>query len=76
MQAIILAGGKGTRLGALTQEMPKPMIEIAGKPILEHQILLCKRYGITQFIFIVNHLHASISSYFGKGEKWGITIDY
>ncbi len=76
MQAIILAGGKGTRLGALTHEVPKPMIEIAGKPILEHQVLLCKRYGITEFIFIVNHLHASISSYFGKGEKWGVSIDY
>jgi histidinol-phosphate phosphatase family protein len=76
LQAIILAGGKGTRLGALTQEIPKPMIEIAGQPILAHQVLLCKRYGITQFIFIVNHLHESIAAYFGNGEKWGVTIDY
>ena len=76
MQAIILAGGKGTRLGALTKEIPKPMIEIAGKPILEHQLLLCKRYGITEFIFIVNHFHESISAYFAHGEKWNVSIEY
>ncbi len=76
LQAIILAGGKGTRLGTLTKDIPKPMIEIAGKPILLHQIELCKRYGIKQFHFIVNHFYQQIKNYFGDGSAFGVEIKY
>lgn len=76
MIAVILAGGKGTRLGELTRDIPKPMIEIAGKPILLHQIELCKRYGVHTFYFIVNHLYEPIKAYFGDGTALGIQIHY
>jgi NDP-sugar pyrophosphorylase family protein len=76
LQAVILAGGKGTRLGTLTKDIPKPMIEVAGKPILLHQIELCKRYGITKIQLIVNHLYESIQDYFGDGSKFGVEINY
>ena len=52
MQLVIIAGGKGTRLGL--KDIPKPMVKIAGKPLLEHQILFAKRYGINE-IFIFQH---------------------
>lgn len=76
MQAVILAGGKGTRLGNLTKDIPKPMIEVAEMPILLHQIGLCKRYGITKIHLIVNHFYQSIQDYFGNGAAWGVEIDY
>ncbi len=62
-QAIIQAGGKGTRLGHLTKEIPKPMVEVAGIPVLEHQLQWCYRSGITEVIIIVNHLGEHIRAF-------------
>lgn len=76
MQAIILAGGKGTRLKELTAEIPKPMIPIGGKPIVEHQIELLKRYHIDKIKIIVNHLKNPLINHLGNGEKWGVNITY
>lgn len=76
MQAVILAGGKGTRLKHLTKTIPKPMIPIGGKPLLEHQVLLCKEYGIEEVIILVNHLKEEIISHFGEGEAFGLSISY
>jgi histidinol-phosphate phosphatase family protein len=76
MKAIILAGGKGTRLGDLTKDVPKPMVLVADKPVLHHQVDLLKKYGITDILFIVNHLKDSIVDYFGDGKKWGVKISY
>lgn len=74
MKAVIIAGGKGTRLG-LT-DLPKPMVPVVGKPLLEHQILLLKRYGITDVIFLTGHLSEKIEEYFEDGSSWEMNISY
>ena len=74
MKAVIIAGGKGTRLG-LT-DLPKPMVPLAGKPLLEHQLLLLKEYGIKEVIFLTGHLSEKIEEYFGDGQKWGMKLTY
>ncbi len=76
MKAVILAGGKGTRMGDYTKEIPKPMLKIGGAPILEHQVNLLKRYGITDIFILVNYLKDSIIEYFGTGKKQGSCIQY
>ena len=74
MKAVIVAGGKGKRLGSLTAELPKPMICVAGKPLLEHQVDLLRRYGITDIHILTGHLGPAIEDYFGNGESFGVTI--
>lgn len=74
--AIILAGGKGTRLSKVSKDIPKPMMPILGKPIVEYQLELLKKHGFDTIWFVVNHMHEQISSYFGDGTKWGININY
>lgn len=76
MKAVLLAGGKGTRMGDLTKEIAKPMLKVGGKPLLEHQINLLKRYHINDIIILVNHLKDGIISYFGDGSNWGVQITY
>lgn len=76
MKAIIVAGGKGERLRPLTNTLPKPMLEVAGKPILEHTINLLKNYGINDFIISVCYLSEKIKEYFGNGKKFDINIKY
>ena len=70
----IIAGGKGTRLGL--KGIPKPMVTIAGKPILEHQINLAKRYGINDIYILSGHLSEVIVDYFGNGERFGVKITH
>ena len=74
MQTVIIAGGKGTRLGL--KDIPKPMVEIDGKPLLEHQIELAKRYGSEEFFILSGHLAHVIEDYFGDGTKWGVKIHH
>ena len=76
MKAIILAAGKGKRLGNLIKETPKPMINILGKPVLEHNIELCKRFGITDIIINIHHLGHVIKDYFEDGTNLGVNIRY
>jgi mannose-1-phosphate guanylyltransferase / phosphomannomutase len=76
MQLVILAGGKGTRMGDLTRLVPKPMVRLAGKPILEHQIELARRYGCTDVILLTGHLGEVVESHFGDGSDWGVSIRY
>lgn len=77
MKAYILAGGKGTRLSTLTKdEIPKPMMKIAGKPILEHTIEKLKNNGILDIIISVGYLHEKIIEYFSDGRKFGVNIRY
>lgn len=76
MTAVILAGGKGTRIASVRSDIPKPMLELAGKPVLEHQILQLKENGIYDIILIVGHLGQCIVDYFQNGEKWGVSISY
>lgn len=74
MQLVILSGGKGTRLGL--KDIPKPMISMAGKPLLERQIELAKNYGIDEVFILSGHLAHVISDYFGDGSKWGMRIHH
>jgi len=74
MQLVIIAGGKGTRLGL--SDIPKPMVPIAGKPLLERQILLAKEYGLEEIYILSGHLSEVIVDYFGDGSKWAVKITH
>lgn len=76
MKAIILAAGKGERLKSVLNNLPKPMINIENKPILEHNINLCKKYNITDIYINLHHLPHTIMKYFGDGKKFGVNIKY
>lgn len=76
MQAAILAGGLGTRLGHMTQTTPKPMVLVNGKPFLEHEIGLLKRSGIGDFVLCVGHFGEKVEDYFGDGGKLGVRVTY
>ncbi|MBN1483526.1 MAG: nucleotidyltransferase family protein [Chloroflexia bacterium] len=76
MQAVILAGGMGTRLRQVVQDRPKPMAKVAGKPFLEYQFDLLRRHGIRELILCVGYLGEQIVDYFGDGRRWDIRIDY
>ncbi|MBS1486947.1 MAG: HAD-IIIA family hydrolase [Bacteroidetes bacterium] len=76
VQAVILAGGQGTRIRSVDAGTPKSMLPIGGKPLLQHQIEWLKSYGIKEVILLVNHLKEPIISFFQNGEKWGIGISY
>lgn len=76
MHVVIMAGGKGTRIASVASDIPKPMIPVCGKPILEHEIECLKGQGLTEIIIIVGHLGQVITDYFGDGSKYGVTIDY
>lgn len=73
---VFMAGGKGTRLRPYTENCPKPMLPIAGKPILEILLEQCKESGFSNFLFSVNYLKEQIIDYFQDGSKWGVSIDY
>ena len=77
MQAVIMAGGKGTRLRALTNdEIPKPMVQVSGKPILQHQIEQLREQGVSDIILVVGYLGEVIESYFRDGSAFGVRIRY
>ncbi|PJZ70292.1 nucleotidyl transferase [Leptospira perolatii] len=73
---IIMAGGKGTRLLPHTENCPKPLLPVAGKPMLEHVITRAKLEGFHHFLIAVHYLGHMIEEYFGDGEKWGVKIEY
>lgn len=74
--ALILAGGEGAHLRPITYEIPKPLIPIKGKPILEHQINLLRRHDITNVIIAVDYMSDKIREYFGDGKRFGVDITY
>ncbi|MDH5691810.1 MAG: nucleotidyltransferase family protein [Gammaproteobacteria bacterium] len=73
---VIMAGGLGSRLGSLTENMPKPMLSVGGIPILETILNMFVEHGFNKFKFSVNYKKEKIMNYFGNGEKWGIEISY
>lgn len=73
---IILAGGKGTRIGHLLGELPKPMLEVAGKPFLEWQVLYYRQQGFRRFIISVGFRREAIINHFGDGSGWNVNITY
>ena len=76
MKVVVIAGGQGTRIASVNSEIPKAMIPVAGKPILEYEIEMAKRYGYTDFLFIIGHMGDQIEQYFGDGCQWGVSIEY
>ena len=76
MKAVVMAGGEGSRLRPLTIRRPKPMVPIAGKPVMEHILNLLKRHGITEVVITVQYLASNIEDYFGNGSQFGMRITY
>ena len=76
MKALIICGGKGTRIQKINKDIPKAMFPIAGKPILEHQTEWLKKYGIREVVFCIGHLGNQIIDFFGDGSDFGITAEY
>lgn len=76
MKAMILAAGKGTRVRPLTYELPKPMIPILGKPVLEYLVEHLARHGMREIMINVSYLHEKIEQYFGDGRRFGVQIGY
>lgn len=76
VQAVILAGGLGTRLRPLTLEVPKPMVPVGDRPFLEHQIAMLKGCGIDAFVFLIGYLGEQIVDHFGDGSRFGVHIQY
>ena len=75
--AVIMAGGKGSRLLSITNdEIPKPMVPVDGKPLLEYQVEKLKTYGIKKIVMIVGHLGEKIVDHFKDGKNFGVEIDY
>lgn len=74
--AIILAGGKGERLRPLTNDRPKPMVKILGKPILSYQVTQLQKIGVTNIVMSCGYKHEIIEEFFGDGTKFGLKIDY
>lgn len=73
---VIMAGGKGKRLGKYTKNCPKPLLLIDGKPMLEQIIERAKLQGFNNFLISINYLGHMIKNYFSRGEKWNVKIDY
>ncbi len=76
MQAVIMAGGFGTRLHPLTCNIPKPMVPLNNVPIIEHVIRLLKGYGITDIVVLLYFQPEVITDYLGDGSRWGVTLQY
>jgi dTDP-glucose pyrophosphorylase len=73
---VIMAGGKGTRLLPHTESCPKPLLHVAGKPMLEHIIERAKLEGFNHFLLAIHYLGHMIEAHFGNGERLGVQIDY
>ncbi len=73
---VIMAGGMGTRLRPHTEKCPKPLLPVAGKPMLEHIIERAKLEGFSQFVLAIHYLGHMIEDHFGNGERLGVHVDY
>ena len=76
MKVMILAAGRGERMGSLTDSCPKPLLEVAGKPLIEHHILALKAQGFSEFVINVAYLGQQIIDTLGSGQRWGVDIVY
>ena len=76
MRAVILAAGIGQRLRGFLDNIPKPMAQVLGKPILEHNIEWLKKYGVTDIYINLHYLPECITGYFGDGSRWKVRITY
>lgn len=76
MKAIIMAGGEGKRLKAVSGETPKPLVSLCGRPVMEHIVLLLKKHGITDICATLKYRPQDIRNYFGSGERLGVNMEY
>tara|TARA_R110002096_G_scaffold19077_6_gene64083 strand:- start:571 stop:1236 length:666 start_codon:yes stop_codon:yes gene_type:complete len=76
MKVMILAAGRGERMGRLTDNCPKPLLEISGQPLIVHHLLALKSQGFNDFVINVAYLGDQIKTALGKGEQWGVHIEY
>jgi dTDP-glucose pyrophosphorylase len=75
-KAVLLAAGKGTRMRELTNELPKPMIAVRGKPILQHIVEGLRSAGVTHFLIVVGWRAEVVTEFFGDGSKFGVSVEY
>lgn len=73
---VLMAGGLGTRLGELTKDCPKPLLQIGNKPVLETILENCKDYAFKRFYISINYKADMVKEYFGDGSRWGVEINY
>jgi mannose-1-phosphate guanylyltransferase len=76
VQAMLLAAGQGARLRPLTERVPKCMVRLGGKPLLEYGIRWLKKHGVTDLAINLHHLPETVTEYFGDGRHWGVRITY
>ena len=76
MKVVIMAGGKGTRIASVRNNIPKPMMPVGGKPVLEHEISCLADQGYTDITLVIGHMGDIIREYFGNGRKFGVSISY
>ena len=76
MKVVIMAGGKGTRIASVRADVPKPLIEVCDKPILQWQIENLKDSGLTDITLVIGYLGEKIKEFFGDGKKFGVNISY
>src|ERR687886_1457278 len=76
MKAVVMAGGEGSRLRPLTSGRPKPLVPVAGRPIMEHVLLLLRRHHVRDVVATIQYLGASIRNYFGDGSDSGVALSY
>src|SRR2546430_1738123 len=76
MKAVVMAGGEGSRLRPLTSNMPKPLVPVAGRPIMEHILPHLRRHQLRDVVATVQYLGASIRNYFGDGSEQGVALSY
>lgn len=76
VSAVIVAGGEGARMRAVSSDLPKPMLTVRGKPLLEHQLLWLKSWGITELVLCLGYKADAIARYFGDGSAWGLKLRY
>ena len=76
MKAVILAAGKGSRLRSISSSIPKPLIPFRNKPLLQHNIELCTKYGIDCLFINTHHLSEQITSFLGDGRRFGVSVTY
>jgi dTDP-glucose pyrophosphorylase len=75
-KAVLLAAGRGTRMRELTADLPKPMIEVRGKPVLQHIVEGLREAGVREFLLIVGYRSDTVQNFFGDGSRYSIEIQY
>src|SRR5207237_10375740 len=75
-KAVVLAAGRGTRMRELTTDLPKPMIDVRGKPVLQHIVEGLREAGVREFLIIVGYRADAVQNFFGDGSRYSIEIQY